>query len=57
MIYIRKGEIDLQSLINHVEKEIIEVDRLFNESNLPEKVDNEFVNKLLVSIRKNSYNL
>lgn len=57
LISIRKGEIDLQSLINHVKKEIIEVDRLFNESNLPEKVDNDFVNNLLVSIRKKSYNL
>lgn len=57
LISIRKGEVDLQSLIDHVEKEIVEVDRIFNESNLPDSVDLEFVDNLLVSIRKKSYNL
>lgn len=57
LISIRKGEVDLQSLINHVESEIIEIDRLFNESNLREYVDVDFVNSLLVDIRKKFYNL
>jgi hypothetical protein len=57
LISIRKGEVDLQSLIDHVEKEIVDVDRIFNESNLPDSVDLEFVDNLLVSIRKKSYNL
>jgi uncharacterized protein len=52
LLAIRKGEVNLESLIEHVEKEIIEVDRLFNESNLPESVDFEFVNNLLINIRK-----
>lgn len=57
LISIRKGEIDLQSLIDHVEKEIVDVDRIFKESDLPRSVDLEFVNDLLVDIRKKSYKL
>lgn len=57
LISIRKGEVDLQSLIDHVEKEIVDVDRIFNESNLPDSVDLEFVDNLLVNIRRKSYNL
>lgn len=57
LIAIRKGEVDLQSLIDHVEKEIVEVDRLFKESDLPESVDFEFMNSLLVDIRKKSYEI
>jgi hypothetical protein len=56
LIDIRKGKIDLQSLIDHVEKEIKEVDKLFEESNLPDSVDNDFVNNLIIKIRKEVYN-
>ena len=56
LIDIRKGKIDLQSLIDHVEKEIKEVDKLFKESNLPESVDKDFVNNLIIKIRKEVYN-
>ena len=52
LIAIRKGEVDLQTLIDHVEKEIIEVDRLFKESNLPDSVDTEFIHNLIVKIRR-----
>lgn len=57
LIDIRKGKVDLQTLINQVEKEIVEIDELFNNSNLPEKVDESFVNDLLIKIRKNIYNI
>ena len=56
LINIRKGKVDLQSLIDHVESEIKEVDKLFNESNLPESVDKDFVNNLIIKIRKEVYN-
>jgi len=56
LIDIRKGKIDLQTLIDQVEAEIIEIDELFASSNLPDKVDESFVNKLLIKIRKNIYN-
>jgi predicted nucleotidyltransferase len=56
LIDIRKGKIDLQTLIDQVEAEIVEIDELFANSNLPDKVDESFVNKLLIKIRKNIYN-
>ena len=57
LISIRKGEVDLQTLINKVESEIIEIDNLFNSSNLPESVDSEFISNLILRIRKNFYNI
>ena len=57
LISIRKGEIDLQTLIDKVEKEIIEIDKLFEESNLPDSIDTEFINNLIVKIRKQIYKL
>jgi hypothetical protein len=44
-------------LIDHVESEIKEVDTLFKESDLPEKVDENFINSLLVKIRKSVYGI
>ena len=57
LISIRKGEVDLQTLIDKVEKEIVEIDKLFEESNLPDSIDNEFINDLIVKIRKQIYKL
>jgi hypothetical protein len=57
LISIRRGEIDLQTLIDEVEKEIVEIDELFANSNLPDSVDQKFVNNLLIKIRKNIYNI
>jgi len=57
LLSIRRGEIDLQSLIDRAENDIVEIDRLFKESDLPDSVDPEFVNNLLVSIRKEFYGL
>jgi len=57
LISIRRGEIDLQTLIDEVEKEIVEIDELFTNSNLPDNVDQNFVNELLIKIRKNIYNI
>lgn len=57
LISIRKGEIDLQTLIEDVESEILVVDKIFENSNLPDSVDSNFVNQLLVKIRKTVYNI
>jgi predicted nucleotidyltransferase len=57
LISIRRGEIDLQTIIDEVEKEIVEIDELFMNSNLPDSVDQNFVNELLIKIRKNIYNI
>ena len=57
LISIRKGEVDLQTLIDNVELEIKEIDNIFAESNLPNEVDNVMVNDLIVEIRKEVYKL
>lgn len=57
LIDIRKGKIDLQSLIDRVESEIVEIDRLFKESNLPDAVEEGFINNLIIEIRKKHYNI
>lgn len=57
LLSIREGEIDLETLIDEVEKEIVEIDELFTNSNLPDSVDQNFINELLIKIRKNIYNI
>ena len=57
LISIRRGAVDLETLISEVESEIEEIDRLFAESDLPDKVDEKFVDNLLIKIRKIIYNL
>lgn len=57
LISIRKGEVDLQTLIDRVENEIKEIDNLFTSSDLPDFVDSNFVNDILVKIRKQIYSI
>ena len=57
LIDIRKGKIDLQTLIDQVEAEISEIDHLFKISGLPDSVDEKFVDEMLIKIRKNIYNI
>lgn len=57
LISIRRGEVDLQTLIDNVEMEIREIDKIFKDSNLPDKVNESFVHELLVKIRKEVYKL
>ncbi len=57
LISIRRGEVDLQTLIDNVESDIREIDQIFKNSNLPDKVDENFVHELLVKVRKEVYKL
>ena len=57
LIDIRRGKVDLQTLIDQVEAEISEIDHLFKISGLPDSVDEKFVDELLIKIRKNIYNI
>lgn len=57
LIDIRKGKVDLNSLIDNVENEIEEINNLFENSSLPNDVDNELINKLIIKIRKQIYKL
>lgn len=57
LIDIRKGKVNLQTLIDSVENEIKEVDRIFEESGLPDKVSKKLINKMILEIRKQIYKL
>ena len=55
LLAIRRGEVDLETLIQTAESEIELIDSIYESSNLPEKVDHHFVNDLLIKIRKEFY--
>lgn len=57
LLDIRRGKVDLQSIIDRVENEIKEIDKLFQESNLPDKVEEGLINELIIEIRKKHYNI
>lgn len=57
LLSIRRGEVDLTNLIEMADKAIEEMDSIFDNSNLPNKVDPDLVNRLLIDIRKVFYNL
>jgi uncharacterized protein len=52
---IRRGDVGLQEIIDWAEEEILSIDELFLQSDLPSNVEKEFINKLLISLRKNIY--
>lgn len=52
LLAIRRGEVELQSIIDKAEQDIKELDEIFKTSDLPEDVDKEFLNDLLLQIRK-----
>jgi predicted nucleotidyltransferase len=56
LLAIRRGEVDLDSLIEIADKAIENMDEVFEKSNLPNNVDKNLVNNLLVSIRTKFYN-
>jgi hypothetical protein len=56
LIGIRKGKVDLQSLIDHIENEMKEINQLYKESTLPDFVDRSLLENILINIRKNIYN-
>jgi predicted nucleotidyltransferase len=55
LLSIRKGEVDLDSLIDIADEAIENMDQVFENSTLPNNVDKGLVNELLVKIRKGFY--
>lgn len=51
LLSIRRGEIDLQELIIKSESDIKLLDKLYEDSGLPDEVDKDFCNNLLLVIR------
>ena len=57
LLSIRRGEIDLDNLIDMAEEEIARMDEIFDNSDLPNSVDKDLVNDLLIKIRKSFYKI
>lgn len=57
LLKIRKGEVNLDKLIEWGEEELLEINKIFENSNLPESVDKNFVNEILVEMRKEFYKI
>jgi predicted nucleotidyltransferase len=55
LLAIRRGEVDLETLIETAEAEIKEMDRIFEDSDLPKGIDPKLVNHLLIKIRREFY--
>lgn len=57
LLSIRRGEYDYDLLVKEAEEKIAKMDEVFANSSLPDSIDPEFVNQLLLKIRKERYNL
>jgi hypothetical protein len=55
LLAIRRGEVDLQTLLTHAEAEIPLIKALFAASELPDKVDADFIEQLLLTMRLEFY--
>ena len=55
LLKIRKGEVSLQELFDKSDEILNEMKLLFQTSNLPDEVSQEFIHNLLVDIRKKFY--
>ena len=55
LLKIRAGEFEYDELIKQAEDKINKIDKLFNESDLPEEPDFEYAEELLLKIRKHYY--
>ena len=57
LLDIRRGKVDLNTLIKSAEEKIKKMDEIFKTSNLPDDVDYKFVNELLIKVRKEFYEI
>lgn len=54
LLDIRRGKVQLDKIIEEAENDIILLDELYAKCNLPEEVNKNFVNNLLLDIRKDN---
>jgi hypothetical protein len=55
LLSIRRGEYDYDQLVQEAEDKIRKMDEIFENSNLPKAIDREFIDQLLIKIRKTYY--
>jgi uncharacterized protein len=51
LLKIRRGEVDLETIINEAEKDLLKLESFFKTSDLPEEVDKVWLSELLLEIR------
>jgi hypothetical protein len=51
LLSIRRGEVDIQSIIYQAEADIVGLDEVYANSGLPAEVDKDFMNNLLLAVR------
>lgn len=57
LLSIRRGEYDYDLLIKEANEKIVKMDEVFDSSSLPEKIEHNFVNDLLLRMRKMRHSL
>lgn len=57
LIGIKNGDYTYEYLIDYAEKLLDDVDKNLPNSNLPDKVDNDYVDRLTIELRKKYYNI
>jgi len=57
LINIRLGKTNVKELLTDIQLKLDEIDNQFDKSDLPDTVDMEIINKLLIDIRKEYYGL
>ena len=57
LLRIRNGESEYDDLLNEAETSIKLLDELYDNSDLPEKIESKFVNNILIDFRKKYYGL
>jgi hypothetical protein len=55
LLDIRRGNVDLESIILESEKTLLEISELYKQANLPDSVDKQWNKDLLLKIRKDLY--
>jgi hypothetical protein len=55
LLSIRRGEYDYDKLVGEAENKIKRMDDVFEESGLPKTIDRDFLDVLLIKIRKEYY--
>lgn len=57
LLRIRRGEFSLDELLEQANNQVDNLDELFENSSLPESVDSDFVNGLIIKIRRSFYGI
>jgi len=52
---IRRGEFEYETLMAQAEDKLLEIDRLYSKSSLPELPDKSKIERLLISVRVDWY--